>query len=138
MNDICIRCGMPQDRPGFCHICETERELREQRLDLLGEYIAASKAALARARWFRAELVRFINPDQKRRPMTDVTEKALDSRARRAARRCGLHATKSRWRRNSIDNFGGFALVDERNCIVAGAHFDMSAEDVIDYCVQEG
>jgi hypothetical protein len=69
--------------------------------------------------------------------MTAINEKTLDQRARRAAKRCGLYATKSRWRRDSIDNYGGFALVDERNYIVAGERFDLSAEDVIDYCTAE-
>jgi hypothetical protein len=35
-----------------------------------------------------------------------------DSAARRAANRVGLVARKSRWRRDSIDNYGGFMLVD--------------------------
>ena len=63
------------------------------------------------------------------------TESAMDQRARRAARRVGLNASKTRWRSNSIDNYGGFALVDVyTNCIMAGARFDMTAEEVIDYC----
>jgi len=33
---------------------------------------------------------------------------AIDSRARRAAKRAGLIARKSRWRYNSLDNFGEF------------------------------
>ena len=39
---------------------------------------------------------------------------ALESRARRAAVRIGLKAHKSRWRRDSIDNRGGFMLTDRR------------------------
>jgi hypothetical protein len=39
--------------------------------------------------------------------MTEISEGALDARARRAAQRVGLVARKSRWRANSIDNFGG-------------------------------
>jgi hypothetical protein len=62
-------------------------------------------------------------------------ERALDSKARRAAARVGLKARKSRWRRDSIDNFGDFQLIDpSRNCVVAGSRFEMSAEDVIEYC----
>ena len=66
--------------------------------------------------------------------MTD-DDKRFDGRARRAARRCGLVARKSRWRRNSIDNLGGFQLINPQgNYVVAGARFDMTAEDVIAFC----
>ena len=67
-----------------------------------------------------------------------LSKTALEHRARRAARRIGLSATKSRWRANSIDNFGGFMLVDpERNYIVSGSRYDLSAEDVFEYCKEE-
>lgn len=66
--------------------------------------------------------------------MNKPSENALDQRARRAARRIGLTAARSRWRRDSHDNHGGFMLVNENNCVVAGERFDMSAEDVIAYC----
>jgi hypothetical protein len=59
---------------------------------------------------------------------------ALDARARRAATKAGYRAEKSRWRANSIDNHGGFMLTDERNCVVGGERFNMSAEDVIEFC----
>jgi hypothetical protein len=62
-----------------------------------------------------------------------ATEQALEARARRAARRVGLVARKSRWRLHSIDNFGGFTIIDpSRNIVVDGARYDLSAEDVID------
>ncbi len=58
-----------------------------------------------------------------------------DCRARRSARKADLVAKKSRWRRNSVDNLGGFMLVDPHlNAVVAGERFDMSAEDAIEYC----
>lgn len=64
-----------------------------------------------------------------------TTAAALESRARRAALRKGLVATKTRWRRNSIDNQGGFSIVDPyRNLVVHGRNFDLSAEDVIELC----
>jgi hypothetical protein len=67
--------------------------------------------------------------------MQEVSENALEQRARRAARRVGLIARKSRWRANSIDNYGGFMLVDPRtNGAVVGSRYDLSAEAVIDYC----
>jgi hypothetical protein len=65
--------------------------------------------------------------------MKPITEAAMDARARRAARRAGLTACKSRWRSNSVDNYGGFQLVDHHNTIVAGARFDLSAEEVLKY-----
>ena len=67
-----------------------------------------------------------------------VSEAALDGRARRAARRAGLVAKRSRWRRDSIDNRGGFMIFDPvGNYPVAGDRWDMSAEEVIAYCAED-
>jgi hypothetical protein len=64
-----------------------------------------------------------------------ASESALESRARRAAKRVGLRATKSRWRRDSIDNLGGFMLVDPYiNGVINGSRYDLSAADVIELC----
>ena len=61
----------------------------------------------------------------------------MESRARRAAKKVGLVARKSRWRRDSVDNFGEFMLIDPRyNACVAGSRFNMTAEEVIDYCTE--
>ena len=58
-----------------------------------------------------------------------------DSRVRSAAKRVGLMARKSRWRRDSIDNFGDYQLIDPRyNCVVDGARFDLTAADVLAFC----
>ena len=66
--------------------------------------------------------------------MTD-TAVVNDSAARRAARRVGLVAIKSRWRKYSVDNFGDFMIVDpSSNFVVAGSRFDLTAADVIAYC----
>ena len=66
---------------------------------------------------------------------TVISDKAMDARARRAAKCVGLIARKSRWRRDSIDNFGDYMLIDlYGNYTVAGFRFDMTAEDVIAYC----
>ena len=63
---------------------------------------------------------------------TVISDKAMDARARRAAKCVGLIARKSRWRRDSIDNFGDCMLIDlYGNYSVAGFRFDMTAEDVI-------
>jgi hypothetical protein len=60
----------------------------------------------------------------------------LEQRARRAANRVKLVATKSRWRAGTVDNlFGHFMLIDPyTNRIVAGQRFDMTAEEVIKRC----
>lgn len=63
-----------------------------------------------------------------------TSDSALEARARRAARRAGLLAIKSR-QHVSLDNFGGFALIDQRsNFVVAGSRFDLSPADVIAMC----
>ena len=63
------------------------------------------------------------------------TEKNLHAAARRAAKRVGLQARKSRARTISLDNHSEFMLVDPmHNCVVAGARFDLSAQEVIDFC----
>jgi hypothetical protein len=63
------------------------------------------------------------------------SEQALDGKARRAAKRAGLYATKSRSRTESIDNLGGFMLIHpQSNFCVAGEHYDLSAQNVIDWC----
>ena len=55
-----------------------------------------------------------------------------EARACRAARRVGLVAKKTRWRAGSIDNYGGFAVIDPLiNAIVYGQRFNLSSKDVI-------
>ena len=59
-----------------------------------------------------------------------------ESRARRLAKKVGLLAKKSR-RAWSIDNLGGFMLIEPfGNYVVAGSRFDLTAEDVVDYCAE--
>lgn len=61
----------------------------------------------------------------------------LDSRARRLAQKAGLIARKSR-RSWSLDNNGEYMLVDPAtNFSVAGHRYDMSAEEVIAYCIED-
>ena len=63
-----------------------------------------------------------------------ITTSAIEQRARRRARRVGLRAEKSR-RRLSVDNHGGFRLIDPAtNVIEVGEKFNMSSEQVIEYC----
>jgi hypothetical protein len=70
-------------------------------------------------------------------PAPQVGERTLEARARAAARAQGYVARKTNWRRNSVDNHGGFMIVDPSNNFpVAGFRYDMSAEDVLAWCRQ--
>ena len=63
------------------------------------------------------------------------TETSLQAAARRAAKRVGLQARKSRSRTISPDNRGAFMLIDPmHNSVVAGERFDLSAKEVIERC----
>lgn len=63
-----------------------------------------------------------------------IKQEASDSQARRAAEKIGLVARKSR-ARESLDNFGGYMLIEPRqNFVVDGSRFDMSADDVVAFC----
>jgi hypothetical protein len=67
--------------------------------------------------------------------MPTDSNRSDDSKARRAAARIGLEARKSRSRWDLMRNLGGYRLIDpNRNCIIAGERFDLSAADVIEYC----
>ena len=70
--------------------------------------------------------------------MFAVSEVAIEARARRAARKVGLIAKKSRWRAGSIDNYGGFMLIaPSGNYPVAGFRYDITAEEVLEYCAED-
>ena len=57
----------------------------------------------------------------------------LEARARRAAKRVGLVAMKTRRRAGTLYNQGGFALFDPQfNFITFGEKFNLSPEDVIE------
>jgi hypothetical protein len=65
-------------------------------------------------------------------PHVDIDQVA-ENRARRAAKRVGLLACKSRRRRDTVDNLGGFFLIDpRRNAVVAGERCNLTADDVIE------
>lgn len=69
--------------------------------------------------------------------MHDNISARLEAQARRTARRAGLVARKTRWRAGTIDNLGLFRLIDPfMNAVVAGERYDMTAQEVIDYCQQ--
>ena len=59
-------------------------------------------------------------------------ERRHESRVRGLARRRDHRVCKSRTQL-SLDNFGEFMLVDDRNCVVLGMRFDASLEDIEAY-----
>jgi hypothetical protein len=66
-----------------------------------------------------------------------LRDAALEARARRAAKRVELVATKSRCKKSPVDNRGGFRLVDPyRQAVVKGASYNLSSEDVIQFCTE--
>jgi hypothetical protein len=67
-----------------------------------------------------------------------MQEHSSEAQARRAAKRVGLQARKGgRWRANSIDNLGGFQIIDPiGNYVVAGQRFNYSADDVVEFCAE--
>jgi hypothetical protein len=65
-----------------------------------------------------------------------IIENVQDQRVRRAVRRVGLAARKSR-SANPLDNAGGYTLFDPGTGFpVAGAGFSMSPQEAIEFCAQ--
>ena len=58
----------------------------------------------------------------------------LDDKARREAIKVGLTALRARGRRASTAAPGGFRLLDRDGNCVAGDNYELSAEDVINFC----
>lgn len=57
--------------------------------------------------------------------------KNQDARLRRMARSHGYVVRKSRWRLDSLDNLGGYMIVDPDTGLVAvGGRFDLTGADV--------
>jgi hypothetical protein len=64
-----------------------------------------------------------------------TTPKNDAARVIRAAKRVGLVAKRSRWRRYSTDNCGGWTIIDPTiNFHIAGERFQLTAQQVIDFC----
>ena len=60
-----------------------------------------------------------------------AVDKAREAAARRLAKSKGLLVSKSRWHRGSIDNAGGYRIIDPHyNSIVAGERWQLTIEDV--------
>ena len=63
-----------------------------------------------------------------------MLQSSIEQKARRALRKEGYQLRKSRARNMSLDNFLGYMIVDiSTNCIVAGSHYELSLEDVMDF-----
>lgn len=59
------------------------------------------------------------------------TQAAREQRARRALRRQGYRLNKSQWRLGSIDNLGGYRIINTwTNFVDAGARWELSLDDV--------
>ena len=64
-----------------------------------------------------------------------TNDKALEAKARRAAIKVDLRAKKSRDRSLHASNHGGFMLIDpSNNTGIIGWNYELSAEEVLDYC----
>lgn len=60
----------------------------------------------------------------------------VDKRAKRLAKKLGLRLMKSRRHLGSFDNQGEYMLVDvSANCVIAGSHFDLTAEEAVEHCL---
>jgi hypothetical protein len=65
--------------------------------------------------------------------ITYKTDDRQEARVRRIARQHGYSIHKSR-RALSLDNFGGYMLIDvNTNAVVAGPRFDLSLDDIEDW-----
>jgi hypothetical protein len=63
---------------------------------------------------------------------------AVEARARRTVKKAGYIARKSRWRAGTIDNLGGFMLVEPFfYFVVADERFNLSPEAVIAHSVED-
>ena len=66
--------------------------------------------------------------------MSTELPRRLDDKARREAIKVGLVALRARGRRASTAVPGGFRLLDRDGNCVAGDNYELSAEDVINFC----
>jgi hypothetical protein len=111
-------------------------------------FASAIECGIARHGWIdgRAPIPRrnqslclFIKPEESHVDSFSSELSALDARARRAAKRVGLVAKKSRWRQGTVDNYGGFMIIEPHgNNVLLGQRFDVSAGDAIAFCQSRG
>ena len=71
---------------------------------------------------------------------SDNDDRRIDTQRRSSPTSCEegwLTGRKSRWRADSIDNLGGFQIIDPmRNTLVAGEKFNFTADDVVAFCAE--
>jgi hypothetical protein len=67
-----------------------------------------------------------------RKPDDELTQQARDSRVRRAARKAGLRAMRSRWMLGTPENRGGWMIVDRRNKVVDGRFYSLTDQAVLE------
>ena len=88
--------------------------------------LQAARASVGR---LTGRIISTIRPDEPAR------HAHKDAAARRAAKRAGLIAKKSRRHLGSFNNQGGFRLIEPRtNAVVDGSRFELDADDVIRIC----
>lgn len=66
--------------------------------------------------------------------MQNRTEHVREQAARRKLAKHGYILVKSKCRNTTIDDHGGYRIVDLRNIIVAGEKFTLTLEDVEGWC----
>jgi hypothetical protein len=67
-----------------------------------------------------------------RKPDDELTKQARDSRVRRAAKKHGLRAMRSRWQAGTPENRGGWMIVDHRNKVVDGRFYSLTDQAVLE------
>jgi hypothetical protein len=65
--------------------------------------------------------------------LLEMPKQYTDAQARRWARKADYRCCKARGKQH-INNRGGYQLVDYCNNVVAGVDFDLSTNDVVEFC----
>jgi hypothetical protein len=69
--------------------------------------------------------------------MENISEAAIEARARRAAKRCGWVLKKSSIQKPTIDDQGKLMIIDPyTTSVVAGEKFNLDARDAFVFCRQ--
>jgi hypothetical protein len=66
-----------------------------------------------------------------RKPDRLLTRQAIDSRVRRAAKKYGVRAVRSRWERGTPRNQGGWQIVAGDGQIIRGFQYDLSDDEIL-------
>ncbi len=68
--------------------------------------------------------------------LLEMPKQYTDAQARSWARKSDYHCFNSRGKQH-INNRSGYQLVDDCNNVIAGANFDLSATEVVEFCKRE-